>query len=241
MMAIAPDTEMKNRCSLDFLASILKQNLRDDDEIGFSTDSVYVLLPNTNIQGALDVYNKIKKILKESCTISAGIMKLSSDISTVQFIKSVDFALSDALLLKNNAVVQESIADYNASNWLDKSNKKHKSFKLFKKSFMKKLETVIAPVFYQKQQIAEQRLFQAEIEQYTNEKNSRFSIKKGNIHSIFDITYPGAVKINIDIFKNINEDVAPIRKSYDLNDLTEKVLSNLLDKFIRDFQKSDKQ
>ena len=105
---------------------------------------------------------------------------------------------------------------------------------------MKKLETVVAPVFYQKQQIAEQRLFETKIEQFINEKKSIFSLKKGNIYSLVEITYPGSVRINIDIYRNFNENKEPERQSFELSQISQKIIGNILDKLIRDFQRADK-
>ena len=240
LMSIAPDINDKNKCNLDFLASVLNQNLREDDLIGFGKNCLYVMLPNTNQQGALDVYNKIKKILEASSPISAGVVVINKDIDFNLITKKLDEALDDALSLKNSVVVQENLSSEVPMNWLDKPDKKHKTFKLFKKAVMKKLENVIAPIFYQKQQIAEQRLFETRIEQYVNEKKSIFSIKKGDIHSFVEITYPGSVRININIYNNFNENKEPEHKNYELSQINQKVVGDILDKLIRDFQRADK-
>ena len=240
LMVISPDINEKNKCNLDFLASVLKQNLRDDDIIGFGSNCLYVMLPNTNQQGALDVYNKIKKTVEASYSVSAGIVVIDKDIDFNLVTKKLNEALEDALSLKNSVVVQEDLSSGISMNWLDKPSKKQKTFKLFKKAFMKKLETVVAPVFYQKQQIAEQRLFETKIEQFINEKKSIFSLKKDNIYSLVEITYPGAVRINIDIYKNFNENKEPERQSFELSQINQNVIGNILDKLIRDFQREDK-
>ena len=236
-MAIAPDIEDKNKCNIEFLARIAKDNLRDEDIIGFGDGRIYILLPNTTHQGALEVYNKIKKIISESYTIASGIMELSEKIDSKIIFKKVDEALEDALSLKNCAVVQEDLSSEPAMNWLDKKNKKHKNFKLFKKAFLKKLQTVITPVFYQKQQIAEQRLFETKVEQFCNEKNSIFSLKNENYHSYVEITYPGSVKININIYRNDYSE--PETQCYEIAQINENLIGKIIDKLIRDFQKNN--
>ena len=237
VMAISPDIEEKNKCNFEYLAKITKENLRDEDVIGFGIDKLYLLLPNTTHQGALEVYNKIKKIMIESYSISAGIVEVSKEIENKIILKKTDEALSDALEIKSCAVVQEDLTTEPPMNWLDKKNKKHKNFKLFKKAFLKKLETVIIPVFYQKQQIAEQRLFETKIEQFCSEKNSIFSLKKDKHYHYIEITYPGAVKININVYKN--ESSEPETLSYELSQINESLISDIIDKLIRDFQKED--
>ena len=237
VLAIAPDIEIKNRCSLDYLANILKENLRDDDVIGFGKEKLYVLLANTNTQGALNVYNKLKSTMPEDYTISAGVLEVKKEMPLDMILKNADSALFDALSLKNNVVVQDDFSIAAAMNWLDKPIKKQKSFKLFKKAFMKKVETVVVPVFYQKQQLAEQRLFETKIEQSSNDMKSTFSLEKGSAKALLEITYPGSVKINIDIFNNINENAEPEHSSYERSQINEKMLGDILDKFIRTFQK----
>ena len=235
IMAVAPDIGVKNRYNLDYLANFFKQNLREDDIIGFSSEKLYILMPNTNKQGALDVYNKIKNTIGKEYTICAGILEIKNNMKFDFIKKKVDEALSDALLLKNSVVVQENPSVEMPMNWLDKSNKKHKNFKLFKKALMKKIENAITPVFYQKQQIVEQRLFEVEVEQYTNEKESRFALKKDGKYSVFEITYPGAVKLDFYIYKNLYEDNTPEYKSYELPKVNEKLISDMLDRFIKEF------
>jgi len=238
LMGISPDIETKNRCSLNFLASILKQNLREDDIIGFCDDKILVILPNTNIQGGLDVYNKIKSTMRETSGIACGIVKLYKNMKFDSIIEKVDESLKNALLLKDSVVVEEKNV-YDEVSWLDKSNKPQKNFKLFKKAFLKKIEKTISPVFYQKQKIAEQRLYEVEIEQYCNENKSRFCLKKDDLFSLLEITYPGAAKIHIDIYKKQNE--MPERFSFKISEINEKMLGELLDKFILDFQRKDKE
>ena len=238
LMAVAQDINEKNKCSLEYMAHIFGENLRDDDLIGFGTDKLYFLLPYTTHQGALEVYNKIKKTIELSCTISAGILELEPKQDFKKILKILDEALEDALTLKNCAVVQEDLSDEPPMNWLDKKNKKHKNFKLFKKAFQKKLETVITPVFFQKQQIAEQRLFETEIIQFCGEKKSVFSLKKEDYHSFIEITYPGAVKIYVNVYENYKENPEPKSEVYDLSQLNEKLLGEIIDKLIRDFQKN---
>ena len=235
IMAIAPDIEDKNKCNFEYLANLIKENLREEDVIGFGTDRIYILLQNTTYQGALEVYNKIKDIIKNSYSISSGIMEISSKTDKNIIFKKLDEALFDALEIKSCAVVQEDCTDEPPMNWLDKKNKKHKNFKLFKKVFLKKLETVIIPVFYQKQQIAEQRLFETKVEQFSDEKSSIFSLKNEKHHSYVEITYPGAVKININIF--YDESSEPETQVFDLSQINEHVIGKIIDKLIRDFQK----
>ena len=63
-------------------------------------------------------------------------------------------------------------------NWLDNNDSSgQKNFKFFQAAFLKKLENVITPVFYQTQKIWEERLFGTKIEQSSDENQSLFILK----------------------------------------------------------------
>lgn len=235
IMAFAPDIEIKDRYNFDYLTKIISTNLREEDIIGLLADKIYVLLPNTNKQGALEVYNKIKSLLNKNYTICAGILEIKNNKKYNEISQKVDEALTEALLLKNCVVVQEDFESETAVNWLDKSNKKYKSFKLFKRALLKKIEKIITPVFYQKQKFAEQRLFETEVTQYTNEKESKFILKNKEKHSILEIKYPAAAKFNIYVYKNLYEDTAPDYLSYEISEINEQLINEILDNFIKEF------
>ena len=81
----------------------------------------------------------------------------------------------------------------------------------------------------------QQRLFEVEVEQFSNEKESRFILKKEGACSVFELTYPGAVKMELCICENIFKNTPPEFKCFDLPEVNEKLINELLDKFVKDF------
>jgi hypothetical protein len=107
---------------------------------------------------------------------------------------------------------------------------------LFKQTFLKKLKNVITPTFYQMQKLYEEKLFETQINQYSNETQSVFELKNDEFVSVLKITYPGFSKINIDIDHGFSKEPLQ-RTSLDLNKLSDDVLSKMLEKFIKEYRK----
>lgn len=240
LMKVASDIRCKNQLTPATLGAVLKKSTRTRDKIGFcGDDKFYLLLPRTNAKGALLVYERIKQELNEEYSISIGACEIES-LSFDEIEKNVSKALNEALELTNSIVVHDGREISEPINWLDSENSGQKNFKFFQAAFMKKLENVITPTFYQAQQVWEERLFNTAIEQSTDENQSLFILKSEKNQSTFKITYPGFAKINIDIFHNFIGMLPKERISLDLNELDETKLSELLINFIKEYQAYNK-
>ncbi|MBQ2870489.1 hypothetical protein IJE86_02180 [bacterium] len=235
-MAIAADIRCKTILTPSLLGSVIKNCTRNRDIIGFcGEDKYYVLLPKTSAQGCLQVYERIKKELNEGYSISVGACEIDT-LSFEEIEKNVSKALLEALDLGNSIVVYDANEFTEPMNWLDSENSGQKNFKFFQAAFLKKLENVITPTFYQVQQIWEDRLFRTTIEHSSNESQSIFVLKSGEHESKFKITYPGFAKINIDIFHNFVGLLPKERISLDLNELDNAKLTELLVNFVKEYQ-----
>ena len=239
-MKISADINCKNQLTPATLGAILKKSIRTKDQIGFcGEDKFYLLLPKTNAKGAHLVYERIKQELNEEYSISIGACEVDN-LAFEDIEKNVTKALNEALELTNSLVVYDTKEKQEPINWLDNENSNQKNFKFFQAAFLKKLENVITPVFYQVQQIWEERLFKTTIEQYSDEKQSMFILKSDKHQSTFKITYPGFAKINIDVFHSFIGLLPKERISLDLNELDETKLNELLVNFIKEFQTYNK-
>ena len=136
----------------------------------------------------------------------------------------------------NTIVMYDPKEDVEPMNWLDNEKYGQKNFKFFQAAFLKKLENVIAPTFYQVQQVWEERLFNTTIEQSCDENQSLFVLKTQGHESTLKITYPGFAKINIDVFHNFVGLLPKERISLDLNELDETKLGEILVNFIKEYQ-----
>ena len=235
-MAISADINCKTQLTPPLLGSLIKNCTRTKDIIGFyGDDKFHVLLPKTSAQGCLQVYERIKKELNSQYSISVGACEIAN-LSFNEIERNVAKALLEALDLGGSIVVFDSNEFTEPMNWLDNENSGKKNFKFFQAAFLKKLENVIAPTFYQVQQVWESRLFRTIIQHSSDEKQSLFVLKSGEHESKFKITYPGFAKINIDIFHNFVGLLPKERISLDLNELDSAKLTELLVDFIKEYQ-----
>lgn len=235
-MIVSADVKCKNQLTPAVLGSILKNCTRTRDMIGFyGEDKFYVLLSRTSAKGAMNVYERIKEELNEEYSISVGACEIDN-MAFDDIYKNVTKSIAEALELGNSIVMYDPKEAGEPMNWLDSEKSGQKNFKLFQAAFLKKLENVITPTFYQVQQVWEERLFNTTIEQSCDENHSLFVLKTEGHESTLKITYPGFAKINIDIFHNFTGLLPKDRISLDLNELDETKLGEILVNFIKEYQ-----
>lgn len=231
---IAPDVNTRNKLSPEHLASLIKNNIRISDFIGFSGDfKIYTWFPETEPENVLYILNKIKKLLPAECKISAGVAKTSeTDFDRTE--EAANKALSRALLKENSFVVaraKEEINDTSVKNPDD-----YKNFKMFRQDFYKKLEKMISPVFYQTQKIMEEKLFETKIVQEIKDDGCYFELKNEYCSSVFRITCPGYTRININTIHNCGENEYKDKVCMDIEEVNSQKISATLDDFIKTFQ-----
>ena len=236
LMILAPDINCRQKLSVNLLGTIIKNNIRSTDVLGYADNyKFYLLLSQTRVKGIFAVYEKIKAALNDEYSISVGATELKSDNFT-EIETCVNKALDEALGISDSIIIANNIAQKPATeNWLEKINSNQKNFKLFKQTFLKKLKNVITPVFYQMQKLYEEKLFETNINQFSNESQSVFELKNDKFVSTIKITYPGFSKINIDLDQGFSD--KPLdRKSMDLGKLTDDTLSEIMENFIEEYR-----
>lgn len=237
-MAIAPDICCKNILSSTFLASILKKCLRTSDIIGFAPDNkFYIILNNTEEEGAEKVYNKINESFLDAYSISAAATKImDSDFYTTE--RLVNKALGEALIQKSSLIFVDESINKKEISWIDKSELKERNFKMFKQTFIKKFDKIITPIFFQMQTILKDKLFETKVEQHVNEAESVFSLEKQSYKMTIKIKYPGYSKINIDITEDYPEGKLNERITLETYELTTSKLDEIMQKAVSKFQRS---
>lgn len=237
LMLISASEDSKTKLNPAQLASAIRVSTRNSDvTVHGDSNKFYILLPETNLKGAFCVWDKIKQKLGEEYTINAGV-SFVGEKTFEELKKELLNAIVEAVSTKQELIIVEEQPETCASgDWLEKINCKQKNFKLFKQAFTKKLEKVITPVFFQMQKLYEEKLFQTQIEQYSNSALSLFSLKKDNRISELKITYPGFSKINVDIVHQGLDSPENKRISLDLTELDERKLTKILESFISEFK-----
>lgn len=239
LMLVSASEESKTKLSPLLLAKAIKNSIRESDVVVHaSANRFYVLLTETNLKGGFCVWDKIKRNIGETYTLNAGISVIGE-----KHFETIKAELLNALIESNSTkrdLIVVSEEEKNLSeDWLEKINSTQKNFKLFKQAFNKKLEKVITPVFFQVQKLYEEKLFETQMEQYSNSALSSFILRKGDRISELKITYPGFSKINIDIIHQGLDSPENKRIGLDLTELDESRLMQILEDFIKEFKASE--
>lgn len=228
-MAIAPNDKIT--LSFEALADAIKSSIRTNDIVFVGKGvNFYLFLQNTDFNGAVSVFNKIKLIVD----VKAGI----SDIAN----KKIDELEKDALNALAEALNSERdyIFAHEKENTLDEwlSDEKTGNYKLFRKVFNKKLEKVIAPVFYRLQKSYEEKLWATKIEQYTNSEQCVFTLKNDSGESSLRIVYPGFAKIIIYITHEGLDSPENREIPLLLSKVSQRELVNIVENFINEFKET---
>lgn len=235
-LVIAPSENGKSGFSIEKLAKALINSTRAGDIVTLGKGArIYALLPDTDCNDALVVFNKIKENYGED-ELAAGISEIAN--------KSFDELESDCLKALSEAIATN--AEYviakekleTLDDWLYDENDAPKSYKIYKQIFNKKLEKVITPAFYRLQKIWEEKLFDTQIEQSTSEDGCIFHLKNKDHDSTLRIVYPGFAKIVISISHDGLDSPENREIQLALTKITTKELVNIVEDFIYDFKYS---
>ena len=234
LMVISPDEEGKLKYSADKVIQSVKKAVRYSDIItqGGGT-KVFILINQGGISGAVKILEKIKQELNNEISIKAGICAITSDNFAV-LEKNAQCALSDSLLGNLDFSIYTETSAINGENWLEPQ--KEKNYKLFRVAFNKKLEKVIAPVFYRLQKSWEEKLFNTKVEQYTDESQSLFKLTNPKQTSLLKIVYPGFAKVIVYITHEGLDSPENTEISLPLNKINTKEITNIVEKFIKEFK-----
>ncbi len=234
LLIISPDEEGKKHFSDVKMNFAIKNSIRKCDFVAESAGSKYYLLLDTDISGAVCVFDKIRSLLPENLTVKGGISAVESrKFSDIE--KKAMCALNNALLNAQDYSVyaeEQPVAD----DWLHCGDNEEKSFKFFKSVYCKKLEKVIAPVFYRLQKTYEDKLYNTKIEQFTDEKQCVFKLSNRNNESVLKIVYPGFSKIVVYIFHSGLDSPENREITLPLTKITSKDISKIVEDFIEEFE-----
>ncbi len=231
-VVLAPDINIRSKIAPEALMSILKKNVRTCDILGYATDfKIYLWFRGTAKEDVLNVLGKIQQHLVPDFSISAGYIE-TKDIPFDRAEELANKALSKALLKGKTFLFAEEKKKQEINLEVNVKN-----FKLHKENFVKKLESILSPLFYQTQKRNEEKLFETSITQTVTEEKSTFKLKNDNGESSFTVSYPGFTKINIEILHNIKDNDLKAEKLFmETEELNEEKMEFLLNSFIKEFQ-----
>lgn len=231
MLALKP-----KRCTKTFLkkfSEIIKSVLRSPDFVMHGRNNVfYIILPDTNIDGAVVVFDKLKTYFDEKIRIFAGMTQIY--LNNIERTENKVLELLAQACSENMEYAVEAKDIENSDDWLE-DTKPH-NYKLFKQIFHKKLDKVIVPVFFRLQKAYEEKLYRVKIEQFVDEEECVFKLKSKKQNSMLKIAYPGYAKLLIQI---IHEGLdSPENEEFilPLTKLSQKDLAGILETFILNYK-----
>lgn len=232
-MIISPDDNGKKEFSAEDMNSAIKKSVRVEDLVAGPCGSKYYFMLHSDVEGAINVFERIKKFLPPQLTIKAGITMVN-DKKYLDVEKNAVCSLNNSLLTnKDYTIYSENTV--NVEDWLDIPQSEEKVYKFFKNAFGKKLEKVISPVFYRYQKTYEEKLPGAKIEQFTDEQQSIFRILYSGNESRLTIIYPGYSKIMIYVTHSGLNTPENHEICLPLNSVNQKDISNVVEDFINEF------
>lgn len=224
LVAISPNEKTKFLIKPNQIETIILNNIRKNDILmNFAVNKYFLLLFDTDIDGAQKIWAKIASQIPEK--IYAGFAKT--------FSKSRQQLINEALNKLHEAINYEKFTESMISSENPTNN-----FKQFKHNFNKKIEQVITPTFYHIKQKYTDKLYGVIIEQDIGDGYGVFRVKSRQIQSVLKITSAGFSKINIDItYLSGNENVDTKRIALEPDELEAGFLEDLLEQFILEFKK----
>ena len=227
-----------SKFSADKIAKILKQYLRSDDIVTFGQEAkFYLLLPYTDLGGAVAVIEKIKSACPQGLELKAGLSSIEGK-TFEQLEKEGLKALLDATYSDSTYMIGEYHPE-SLDDWLEDSEEKSKNYKLFRHLYEKKLEKVIIPVFYRVQKAYEDKLTDSNIFQFAENNQSVFHIKSRDRDSKLKILYSGLAKVAIEISHQGLDSPENSEISLSLSKINQKDLTKILEDFIKDYNSAN--
>lgn len=233
-MVLSPDKAERAKSSDDSMTDAIKSSVRCDDIVclGKGTN-YYIFLKDTDMNGAILVFNKIKENLEFK--IHAGIAETRGK-TFEEFEKCALNALSTSSATDVEFSLYNDDNENGLSSWLDDAPKK--GYKIYRQIFNKKLENVIAPLFYRLQQSYEPKLINTQIIQQVKGDNCYFVLKGEKFESELKVIYPGFSKIIISI-NHEGLDTPENRELHlQLSKVTEKEIAEIVENFIKEYKAS---
>ena len=231
-MVISPSKAAKTKFSSEALSNSIKLSVRSEDIVAHGKGTnFYIFMPDTDLNGAICVFEKIKE--KLGFEICAGICGISGK-SYNKFEKKALKALTEAVATNASVKFAEEEQKETLDEWLD--GNETKNYKIFRQMFNKKLEKVITPVFYRLQKAYEEKLFDTKIDQYVNEEHCVFTIHNRNISSSLSIIYPGFNKIIISITHDGLDSPENREIQLPLAKVSQQELVDVIENFIKEFK-----
>lgn len=228
--------EDNNEINLEKIAVVLKNTLRETDIITYGNNNNFNLfLENIDEENTIKLINKINCNLNKKYLIYYTAVRITKDyketIKIVEPLTNIQYTDKEYFVFLNDV---EQIALY------DMIQIQRQKENISKTEFVKNIDSIVAPVYYQMQTKYSERFKKAEINFCINNSENKFSIKKDGILNELSITYPTKDNIIIDVKESSNNNIIKERNiTYHREDFNEDKLTNEIETMIKDFVEID--
>ena len=233
--AISPNEKNKFLFKPVQIEALILNNIRKNDILmNFAPNKYFIFLFDIDIAGAEKLWQKIS--FQTTNLLYAGFCKVLN--------QNRERLINEALNNLHEVINKEKSFNCSKNNLLaglntiQNSSEALYNFKMFKQEFGKKIDRIIAPVFYQVQQKYLNKLQGVSLEQISDEGYGVFYIKGKHAVSSFKITSPGFSKINIDItYQSSSNNIDAKRIVLEPEELEQGLLEDLLEQFILEYKR----
>lgn len=235
--AISPDDKNKFLIQSSLIEALILNNIRKNDILmNFAPNKYFVFLFDIDIARA----DKLWKKISSECqgTLFAGFCRVLNQ-NRERLINEALNKLHESINYSKNVNVLNN-NPLKGLNTVQENKSSLYNFKMFRQEFGKKIDRIIAPVFYQIQQKYLDKLQGVSLEQASGDGYGVFYIKGKHAVSSFKITSPGFSKINIDIaYQSSSNNIDAKRIVLEPEELEQGLLEDLLEQFILEYKRGN--
>ena len=223
LVAISPNEKSKfllssNQIELAILSCIRK----DDILMTYAANKYFLLLYNTNVEAAKNIWKKIvSKVPEKIYAGFASVLYKKREHLINEVLNRLHEAINNEKSLETNKDFSDSFASIN--------------FKNYKQEYEKNLEKIIIPVFYQIQQKYNNKLWGINVLHEVENGVYRLLLKSKYRNGELKITSPGFSKVLIDV--NYSNKSNSQRISIESDEFEAGFLEDVIEQFISDFKR----
>ena len=232
--AVSPSDKQKFLLKPAMIEAIILNNIRKNDILmSYAPYKYFIFLFDIDVTQAKKLWEKISSQLSEK--IYAGFCNVLNQKREI-LINEVLNKLHESINQDRN-IIGVGHNPLKGLNTIQNSSSLY-NFKMFRQEFDKKIEQIIAPVFYQIQQKYMGKFFGVALEQGSGDGYGVFYIKDKFASSSFKITSPGFSKINIDItYQKDSNNIDAKRITLEPEELEQGLLEDLLEQFVLEYKR----
>ena len=234
--AISPNEKSQFLLKPALIEAVILNNIRKNDILmNYAPNKYFIFLYDIDVNSAKKIWKKITAQIPEK--IYAGFCNVLNQKKEILINEALN-KLHEAINYDKQIVIEKQpLSSLSSIQGLSSSMS---NFKLFRQEFDKKMDKIIAPVFYQIQQKYAGKLTGVALEQSLENGYGAFYIKGKHFYSSFKITCPGFSKINIDItYQKNSNNIDAKRITLEPEELEQGLLEDLLEQFILEYKRGE--